>query len=51
MTSPDVIRRPTSAAWVKKVSIAVAKCEPKTIAEVVPAEVSPVRNSPARAEA
>ena len=51
VTNPDVTRSPASAAAEKKMSIADAKCEPKTIAEVVPAEISPVRNSPATASA
>src|SRR5699024_7859123 len=51
VTSPEVIRRPAFAAAEKKMSIAAPKCAPKTIAEVVPAEVSPVRNSSATAAA
>ena len=51
VTSPEVIRRPVCAAAEKKTSIAVPKWAPKTIAEVVPAELSPVRNSSATAAA
>ena len=46
-TRPDVTRSPTRAASVKSRSTAGAKWEPKTSAVVVPAEVSPDRNSAA----